>query len=290
MDATTGGTSNTANAAAVKFAQEVLAAGHWKNSFQNILFLLGWQHAEEPSYNASPGANNPLNIETKSGFASYSSMQAGAQATADLISQAYPSIDKALATGTAVKANNSGALAADLKKWSGYKVLPNGQTEGYTAVPIPVQPNGQPFTDSATGGLIGDIFGHGVGKALSGFFGLTAQQQAWSKLLGSWIYPPGSESPGAPGQPPPSSSGSGGGSAAAPQGFFAIYNSLLNPKISGGLTGIPKDIVPAVELIGVRGVTALLGVLLLLAGLALMGLPFLEQFAGSLVKGAVKGA
>lgn len=119
------------------FSREVLAALKAPESLGNVIFLNSWQQREEPSYTASPGANNPLNLEeagdagTNGVFGVFSSMQAGAQATADNIAHGYPSILKALQSGTAYQEDAKGTLSADFLKWSSSKNDP-----GYTNVTL----------------------------------------------------------------------------------------------------------------------------------------------------------
>lgn len=108
----------------------------------NIQFLVSWAAMEGGNWE-NTAYYNPLNTTLNMpgdssmnsvGVKAYTSWQQGVQATADTIQGGYPEIVAALQSGNAWQADQSGALAGDLSKWSGggYSSIAPSSTYGGT--------------------------------------------------------------------------------------------------------------------------------------------------------------
>jgi hypothetical protein len=103
-------------------AVEILKGGHLPVTTSNVQFLYNWMKAE-----GGGGNNNPLNTTLRepgsttfnsAGVQNFTSTDQGIQATLSTL-KGYPTVVAALQAGDAQAANDSGALAGDLSKWSG---------------------------------------------------------------------------------------------------------------------------------------------------------------------------
>ena len=192
------------------WANVQLAYMGYPDTESNVSFLLGWYQREGGNWQNTAtynplnttlvvgGRSNPMNA---AGVQAYSGWAQGLQATAQTLA-GYPQITQALAAGNASQADQQGALAADLAKWSGgaySSVTPAGPTSTTNAVlTSSTWKNIQNWINSATGlgnmkkydKAVGNAssLGGSISNPLSGlaaighFFGALGKAETWIRI------------------------------------------------------------------------------------------------------------
>lgn len=159
MEMTPGATINTP----AQWAAAQLQFMGLPTTQQNIDFLVSWAAMEGGNWN-NTARYNPLNTTLRyngstvmsggntAGVQAYSSWQDGLTATAQTLN-GYPEIMRALESGDAEQANQSGQLANDFSRWSGGGYTQIGSNTGYaTQATTPNQSGGGTVTQQGATG------------------------------------------------------------------------------------------------------------------------------------------
>jgi hypothetical protein len=191
------GTPLGSGAAASMWATAILRAMKAPVNSDNVDSLIGWFQRE-----GGGGANNPMNttLQTSAsagsinsdGVQNYSTPGGGVAATVATLQDGYPAVVAQLKSGQGL-GSTSGAVAAELSKWSG---------GGYSSI-SPVAPNNGLYTGplSAPGSNAGMTRPGGTpvdknGDPVDSGTGVTALLQGYQQLRDmNRVAPPGTKNP-----------------------------------------------------------------------------------------------